>query len=229
MRPRYIDPIGRRATLSALALLRHAEAECAPMTTHARSRPRDRRGARAGSRSLRLLTLAGAACVLTLVIPSRASAQEQDPDEVERPSKPALALPPEDLPAPSVRYNLALTGVGITAGWYGAAVAASFMWPNGAWVSDVRIPIAGPWMAMPHFKCGPGEPNCGTALVIVRGVLAGMDGIGQVGGLAIALESLFLPVRKSNQARSVHTQHAWVRPVPILSGDTIGLGLVGAL
>lgn len=199
------------------------------MSSRAESRPYHGRGARAGWLSFRPLALTGAACVLAIAVPSPASAEEPEQEEVERPSKPALAMPPEDLPPPSARYNVALTGVGIAAGWYGAAVAASFMWPNGAWVSDIRIPVAGPWMAMPHFKCGPGEPNCGTALVIVRGVLAGMDGIGQVGGLAIALESLFLPVRKSNQARSTQTQHAWVRPVPILSGDTIGLGVVGTL
>jgi hypothetical protein len=178
---------------------------------------------------LRLVVLTGAACVLTLAVPSPASAQEPDEAEVERPSKLAPALAAEDLPSPATRYNLALTGAGIAVGWYGAAVAASFMWPNGAWVSDVRIPIAGPWMALRHFKCGPGELNCGTGLVIARGILAGMDGIGQVGGLAVALESLFLPVRASNQARRMHTPHAWVRPVPILSGDTIGLGVVGAL
>jgi hypothetical protein len=199
------------------------------MTPHAHSRLRCARGARGGSRRFRLVALVTAACAGSLAVTSRASAQEQEPEETERPAKPSLVLPSADLPPPSTRYNLALTGVGITAGWYGAAVAASFIWPNGAWVSDIRIPIAGPWMAMPHFKCGHGEPSCGVPLEIARGVLAGLDGIGQVGGLAIALEALFLPVRKSNQARRVETQHAWVRPVPILSGDTIGLGVVGAL
>jgi hypothetical protein len=58
-----------------------------------------------------------------------------------------------------------------------------------------------------------------------------LDGVGQVGGLAVALESLFLPTRKSDAARAAHAKkHAWVRPVPLLSGrDMIGLGVVGEL
>lgn len=200
------------------------------MTTRVSPRLRRARGTRAGSRIFRLGWLALTTCAISLSLASSAGAQERDErEEAEPPSKPTRALPPEDLPPPSTRLNLALTGLGVTAGFYGAAVASSFMWPNGAWVSDVRIPIVGPWMAMNDFKCGHGEPSCGRALEIVRGVLAGLDGIGQAGGLAIALESLFLPVQKSNQARLREKPHAWVRPVPILSGDTIGLGVVGAL
>lgn len=196
-----------------------------------RSRLRPSRLTRSASRRFGFLALSSVTAALCLSVATPASAQEREPteEEPERPTPQGRTLPSADLPPPSTRINLALTGLGITAGFYGAALATSFIWPNGAWASDVRIPIAGPWMAMPHFKCGPGEPNCGTALVIARGVLAGLDGIGQVGGLAIALESLFLPVRRSNQARLVERPHAWVRPVPILSGDTIGLGVVGAL
>jgi len=175
----------------------------------------------------RAWTSTGALALITGLYSLPASAQERP----ELPSRAARPAPEPDLPAPSTRLNLALTGVGVTAAWYGAAVGSSLIWHNGPWAPDMRLPIVGPWMAMPHFGCGPAEPNCGAALIVVRGILAGLDGVGQVGGLAVALESLFLPVRKSERARPTHgTKHAWVRPVPLIAGrDTIGLVLVGEL
>lgn len=135
-----------------------------------------------------------------------------------------------DLPSPATRWNLALTGVGVTAGFYGAALGASLIWQNGPWAPEMRIPFAGPWMAMSDFKCGSVEPNCGTALVVVRYVLASIDGIGQAGGVLIALESLFLPVQSAARAKApALPKHARVRPVPFVAGrDAIGLGVVGA-
>jgi hypothetical protein len=148
----------------------------------------------------------------------------------EPPSRAAPAREP-DLPSPAAKVNLALTGVAITGAWYAGALGASFAWQNGPWAPSMRIPVVGPWLAMPHFGCGDGELNCGTALVVVRGILAGMDGIGQAGGLFIALESLFLPTRAPQRARAPRsTKHAWVRPVPFVAGrDGVGLGIVGEM
>lgn len=151
-------------------------------------------------------------------------------------SEPASELPPlqptkkPDLPTPATRWNLALTGVGVTAGFYGAALGASLIWNKGPWAPEMRVPFAGPWMAMSQFKCGTNEPNCGTALEVVRYVLAGIDGVGQAGGVLIALESLFLPVQSAARAKLPATpKHAVVRPVPFVAGrDAIGLGVVGA-
>jgi hypothetical protein len=170
------------------------------------------------------LAIFGAIGCLSLTWASFAAAEEDN-----EPAVPERAAPPRDLPAPSTRYSLALTGVGVTAGFYGAALGASLIWSNGPWAPELRIPIAGPWMAMHEFKCN-GEHPCGTPLVVARGILAGIDGVGQAGGILIALESLFLPVQSSSRARSTESpKHAWVRPVPLLSRDTIGLGFVGQL
>jgi hypothetical protein len=155
-----------------------------------------------------------------------ASAQEAP----EPATRPAPAREP-DLPPPSAKLNLALTGVAITGAWYAGALGASFAWQNGHWRDELRIPVVGPWLAMPHFGCGDGEPNCGTALVVIRGILASMDGVGQAGGLFIALESLFMPTRAAASGRAPQkTKQAWVRPVPFIAGrDGVGLGVVGEM
>lgn len=180
----------------------------------------------------------GVAVALLAVRPAAAQMRTETgaPMAAPEPTREPSELPPlkpakkPDLPTPATRWNLALTGVGVTAGFYGAALGASLLWNKGPWADEIRIPFAGPWMAMSDFKCGTNEPNCGTALVVVRGVLAGIDGIGQAGGVLIALESLFLPVQSAARAKaSAAPKHAVVRPVPFVAGrDTIGLGVVGA-
>jgi len=166
---------------------------------------------------------------LALLLPVTARAQEPGLEPEDLPA--GAPAPKPDLPPPSTRLNLALTGVGVTAGFYGGALASSLIWQQAPWSDEIRIPIVGPWMAMPYFKCGATEPNCGTALVIVRGILAGIDGVGQAGGLLVALESLFLPVQSKKSARTAPPRsHARLRPVPLITGrDGIGLGIVGEL
>ena len=174
--------------------------------------------------------LAGLLALVALAAPGRAQAEEPVADGDELPVRPIQAREP-DLPPPSTRLNLALTGVGITAGFYGAALGSSLIWHTGPWADEMRIPIVGPWMAMPYFKCGASELNCGTALVIARGVLAGIDAIGQAGGVLVALESLFVPTASAKRAAPVSTStHARVRPVPFVAGrDGVGLSIVGEL
>jgi hypothetical protein len=178
-------------------------------------------------RCVRLTVLSAVFAAGALAYAAPAAAQEERAASTEDDSMPA---PKPDLPPPSARWNLALTGLGITAAFYGAALVPSFGWQTGPWAPELRIPIVGPWLAMPDFKCGRHHYACGAPLVAVRGILAGLDGVGQIGGLAVALESVFLPVRRSDRAGRLEAPHAWVRPVPFFAGkDTVGIGVVGEL
>lgn len=183
-------------------------------------------------RIARLAALGSAVTAMVLALTGSAAAQDEGEPRPSDSRQEDEALPAKpDLPPPSARWNVAVTGLGMTAGFYGGALVASLGWRTGAWAPKLRIPIVGPWLAMPDFKCGTTHHYaCGVPLVAVRGILAGLDSVGQVGGLAVALESLFLPVRRSDHAGHLEPPHAWVRPVPFIVGrDTIGLGVVGEL
>jgi hypothetical protein len=152
-------------------------------------------------------------------------------DEPERP----VYYDSSVYPPPSTRYKLALVGVAVSATWYGAAYGFSAAWPDAPGAEDLRIPIAGPWMALGETGCADDDPDCSTIIVVLRAVLTTIDGVGQAGGLAVALESLFLPTAAQNAApRRRHrpkpvegTDSFQIRPAPVLTGRTLGLGLSG--
>jgi hypothetical protein len=177
-----------------------------------------------------------------------AAAQQVAPPAAER-AEPAAAPPrvdpavsereqlPLEYPPPSARTNLALAGTGIFVGWYGLALGASVLEPDAPGSTDLRIPVAGPWMAVAQAGCAKGNPDCSTAWVVVRAILQAMDGVGQAGGLLVLGEALFLPTRDhvrpqaSDEQRAVRNRASLaprIRAVPFVGdGDSVGLGLHG--
>ncbi|HEY3497642.1 MAG TPA: hypothetical protein VGK73_23250 [Polyangiaceae bacterium] len=171
-------------------------------------------------RPLRILA-ALATALLGLLASSRAEAQFAEPET----ALPAPSADQPDLPSPAAPVNLALTGAAITGVWYGGALGASLLWSNAPWSTEMKIPIAGPWLSLNQLSCG-NEPNCTTLLVVVRAVLVTIDGVGQAAGLAIAAESLFLPTAEPPRAKS---KSARLRPFPLVTSDAIGVGVAGEL
>ena len=169
----------------------------------------------------------GAALLLGVAFAPRSAAA----DEPERP----VYYDSSVYPPPSARYKLALVGVGVSAVWYGTAYGASALWPDAPGAQDLRIPVAGPWMALGETGCADDEPDCSTIMVVIRAVLTTVNGIGQAGGLAVAAESLFLPTstqnpapRRRHRTRPVEgTDSFQLRPAPVLTGRTLGLGVAG--
>jgi hypothetical protein len=169
----------------------------------------------------------GAAALFSLVLVSGAAAA----DEPERP----VYYDSSVYPPPSTRYKLALVGVAVSATWYGAAYGASALWPDAPGADDLRVPVAGPWMALGKTGCADDEPDCSTIIVVLRAILTTVDGVGQAGGLAVAAEALFLPTstssppprRRHRPSRVEGTDSFQLRPAPLLTGRTLGLGVVG--
>jgi hypothetical protein len=157
--------------------------------------------------------------------PALASAQEAITD---RPP-PAAPAPEPDLPSRAAPVNLALTGAAVTGIWYGAALGSSFIWSNGDYARDLRIPIAGPFMALDDMSCPKSkDPNCTTLLIVMRVIAASIDGVGQATGLALALESLLMPTAAPR--RTPRDTSRGIRPIPFVAGrDAVGIGFAGEL
>jgi hypothetical protein len=175
--------------------------------------------------------LAGFVVAAVTGIAPAARAQEPDDDPAKEP-----AAPEQDLPPPSTRLNLALTGGIITGAWYGAALGSSFALKDHPWSDELRIPLAGPFLALSQMECRIDESNCTRVIMIVRTVLAALDGIGQVGGVGVLLESLFVPTASSDAAwdkprpEKRDTKRVSFRARPIVGEKgMLGIGVSGEL
>lgn len=134
--------------------------------------------------------------------------------------------PPMRYPPSSVRVKLVAGGLVVTGLAYGAAFAAASTWPEVPGASELKIPVVGPWMALANNGCAPDDPDCGFTLYL-RGILTAVDGLIQLGGLGIVAEGLFMTTEASaprRQARGGVT----VRPTPIVTARSAGLGVVGS-
>jgi len=146
---------------------------------------------------------------------------------------PERSVTVDEYPPPAARRNLLLVGIGSTVAWYGAALGASYLVDNQAMAKDLRIPFAGPWMALSHTGCG-GGPQCNTFLVVMGAILTSLDGVGQIAGLGLAGEGLFMPTQEPRRARAAfrgarderHKTFDW-RPTFDAGKNTVSVGVLG--
>ena len=147
--------------------------------------------------------------LMTLALASgTASAQSQPPPAAPPPPASAPDVAPPEYPPPSARWGVVAAGLGTTAVAYGAALGASYIYPDVPGTNDLRIPIAGPWLAIAHNGCPADEPDCSKTIVVLRSIVSALDGIAQAGGLAIALEGLFMPTEIRSYAPPPATPRA---------------------
>jgi hypothetical protein len=164
-----------------------------------------------------------AATVVLGVVLSLASTRALHADEPVRETR----YDPGAYPPPAARWNLVLGGFGATAAWYGAAVGFSYWFPDAPGAEDLRIPVAGPWMALADTGCADDDPDCSTLIVVLRAILTTVDGVGQAGGLLVMTEGLFLPTR-APAARRRRSAALELRPAPLVTGrDGLGLAVNG--
>lgn len=158
------------------------------------------------------------------------------------PASPAAADEPVELidrdpsifPPPSTRWPLLGVGAATTAVWYGGALGFSYLWPDAPGANDLRIPVAGPWMALADTGCADTDPDCSTFIVVLRAILTTMDAVGQTGGVLVMGEALFLPtaepapVGPRREPRAERKPGPTMFPAPMSTGKNgWGFGIVG--
>jgi hypothetical protein len=174
-------------------------------------------------------------------------------DAGTRATPPARDLLPPEYPTPGVQTTLVITGSAIFAAWYGGAFAASLLWDDAPGAKELRIPVVGPWMSLKDTGCPKGDRDCNTTTAVLRAVLTIVDGVGQIGGLAVLGEAIFLPTStarprtqtleirtvgparaegarpKLHQAGRTDKPAVFLRGAPFVgNGDALGLAVVGA-
>jgi hypothetical protein len=141
---------------------------------------------------------------------------------------PPMPPPPVDQPPPGAKVNLVVAGLVTTAVGYGLAVAGSYLTSGYPGEKELRIPVAGPWMAVAKTGCPADEPDCSKVGLAFGAALVIFDGIVQAGGLAIMGEGLFLRTASRPTAAPKKAARATVRPVPLDFGKRgLGLGFAG--
>jgi hypothetical protein len=137
-------------------------------------------------------------------------------------------------PPTGVRWGLIVGGATITLGAYAATLAAGFGWPDVPGADQLKIPFAGPWMALANNACGAQNPDCG-ALLYIRGALEVLSGIVQVAGLPLIGEGIFMTTEapsKTAPSSDKPPEKASLGPqtigiAPMLSPTVVGVGVGG--
>lgn len=133
-------------------------------------------------------------------------------------------------PPTGARPALFFTGLAVTAAWYGAALPFAYAWPHAPGAEELKIPVAGPWMALAKTGCAADDPGCSDFEVVLRAILTTIDAVGQAGGVLMMLESPFVPVSDRPSAPRPRRRPAagveW-RVAPQV-GSGVGLGVLGS-
>lgn len=142
--------------------------------------------------------------------PSAYVAEGEDEDVVRYPPTP-------------VRYGLIGGGVGLLGVSYGAGAIFAAVYPRTPGIDSLYIPVAGPWIAMGRNECRFNNPDCG-AILYVRGILYALEGIAQLGGLALITEGI---VMTTESPEAEPETKASMSVTPVVSPTMTGFGVTG--
>ena len=133
----------------------------------------------------------------------------------------------DEYPPSWASTRLMLVGASITGAWYLGGLSMSFLFPDAPGADDLRIPVAGPWMALADTGCSDEDPDCSTFTVVLRAILTVMDGVGQVGGLGILAEGAFLPTSSGKPKPKRRARSSSIYASPWATDRGAGLQLLG--
>src|SRR5262249_41125412 len=112
------------------------------------------------------------------------------------PAASSSSAPEVRYPPSSVRFKLVLGGLAVSGLAYAAALGAASMWPEAPGSVGLKIPFAGPWIALGQSGCAADDMDCG-AKVYVRAVAYVLDGIVQLAGLGLIAEAIAMKTESS--------------------------------
>lgn len=183
----------------------------------------DSRATRPTQLSIASLSGAALALVATFGVARDAAAEEPTIDQIE--------YHPAELPPDGARSRVILVGAALTAGWYGAAVGTSFVWPDAPNAKELRLPVVGPWMALGDVRCDARESRCSTVSLVLRTALGVVSGVGQAGGLFAIVEGLLMDTGSAGPApsapRDATSSGASWSAAPVMLSDGAGIELFG--
>jgi hypothetical protein len=129
-------------------------------------------------------------------------------------------------PPSSVRPKLIAGGLAVAATAYGVGFVAATSWPDAPGAEALKIPVVGPWIAIAQNKCGiPNETDC-SGSIWVRGLLTGLGGLAQLGGLGLVVEGIVMKTQ-APAPKPEETTAFVVRPFPIVNAHSAGVGVFG--
>lgn len=111
----------------------------------------------------------------------------------QEPAPPVEVYATDEAPPSGVGTSLLLGGAATVAGFYALGLGTSLLFPDAPNADALRIPVAGPFIALTDIGCGPQEAECETVFVVARTIVASLSALGQAGGLALMIEGLFVP------------------------------------
>lgn len=130
---------------------------------------------------------------------------------------------PFPYPPPSVRPKLIIGGVSLFALSYGAGLLVAELSPTQPGIANVRYPIVGPWIAIPQNKCIEYASTDCTPELVGRGIIYGVAGLAQLGGLALITEAIVM----KTQVPAPKPEAATIMPLPIVTPTMVGFGFAG--
>ena len=172
---------------------------------------------------MRPVALAVRCAAILLVLGARARAEEPATGESEKDQtvqveagKNAAIKSEPDAPAyppPGARWGIIGIGLATTALTYGAAAGMSYAFPDAPGAKDLRTPIIGPWQAIAHNGCPPGD-ECSQVWIVMRSIGTAIGGLAQAGGILVAIEGIFLPTQYASDAPVRRAPKAPAEPTP---------------
>jgi hypothetical protein len=169
------------------------------------------------------------------------------PAAADEPTIEEATYDPSAYPPAGTRGRLLLTGAALMVGWYGVALGTSYLWQEAPNAKDLRLPVVGPFLALRDVGCGNSERSCETAIVVFRTAVSLVAGVGQLGGLVVFGEGLFVdsgpapapsasaealrfvPPPSRDEKRAVHklSSPGWDAAPFALPDGSLGLGVSG--